>query len=139
MTPAVLEHVHGADEIVFDELTARGVPVDAGKDGWIRGRIHDDVGSGQRLEIGGESDVGMMDGNSERAKGGAVLLAAGAHEVVEADQLVGAPLNPAANQSGSHEPAGAGEEDFHETSLCCQASTIWTIVCSRPTVMSQSG
>ena len=124
---------------MLDELAARGVAVDTGQDTWVCRGVYNDVDGWQRLKVGRHADVGVVELDAERANDRAVLLASRAHEVVETDQRMHTPLDPLAKQGGPHEPAGAGNENLHETSLCCQAWTICAIVCSRLTVMSQPG
>ena len=118
----------------------RGVAVDAGQHAGVRRRVDDDVDGGQRLEVGRQADVGVMERRrraragrrgSARCRDGTKLSRPTSVCVPCSTQL--------ANQRGPDEPAGAGDENLHETSLCCQASTICAIVCSRLTVMSQPG
>ena len=66
------------------ELTGAGFAVDTGEHAGIGGGVDDPVDGGQRLEIAGGAKIGVEDFDAKFFEFGAVGLAAGADEIVEA-------------------------------------------------------
>ncbi len=118
MPPAVFEHVDRARQVVLDELAAGGLAVDAGEHARVGRGVDDHVDGGQRLEVGREPDVGVVDGDAERAERSAIQLAAWPDEVVEPDEFDAVPcVDPAANQRRADEAAGAGDQNLSRDEL----------------------
>src|SRR5581483_9044241 len=80
---AVFEQVQRAIQVVLDQLTAAGTPIDAGEDTWIGGGINDPIGRRQAVEVGGGAHIAVADVDSERAQARLAGLAAGAEKVVD--------------------------------------------------------
>ena len=124
VTPAVFEHIDGAKQVVLDELAARGVAVHPGEHARIGGGVDDDIGRRQHLEVGGETDVGVMQGDAERAQSRSILLAARAHEVVETDESCVPSSTHRRISVDPTNPQAPVTRISHDTSFCCQAATI---------------
>lgn len=107
---AELEHVEGADEVVFEELAAAGAAVEAGEDAGVGGGVDDPVHVGEGLEVAGQADVAMEEAHTELLEGEAIDLGAGTAEVVEAE---GGPAagDEVAEDLAAGEAAGTGDEN----------------------------
>jgi hypothetical protein len=140
---AVLEHVHRAEQIVIDQLPAARAPVHAGEHAGVRRGVDHPVGRAARVEVGGGADVAVQHLHAELREDRAVELAAGARQVVEADdrQDVGRALRPeVARQRAPDEAAHPGDQDPH-AAPCFARSASWisSKMSSRLFVMSHDG
>lgn len=111
---AELEHVHRAAEVVFDELTGTGFAVDPGKDARVGGGVDDPVDGGKGFEVAGRTEVTMEEFDAELFEGVAIGLAAGADEIVEADEgVAGAGFGEGACEGAADKAAHTGDQDSH--------------------------
>ena len=112
---AVFEEVDRAGEVVFDELAGAGFSVDAGEDAGVGGGVDNPVDARKRFEVAGGAEIGVDDFYAEFFEFGAVGLAAGTDEVVEAVELVtGTGTGEGAGEGAADEAADAGDENAHE-------------------------
>ena len=106
--PRQLQQVGGADQIMLDELPAAGFAVHARQHAGIGGGIQDPVAGRERFQIARVANIPVNQPDSAPAKRGPVQFAAGAHEVVQADEF---PIRPPrfqpSGQGAADEPAGA--------------------------------
>ncbi len=72
------------------DLARAGAAVEAGEHARVGGGVDDEVGGRQRVDLGGVTEVGGNDLHAEFLQRLAVGLAAGADEVVEAEDPVAA-------------------------------------------------
>ena len=139
MLAAVFEDVHRSSQVVLDDLAAGATVVDASEDAWIGCGVDHDIGARQRLEVRCQTYVTVMEVDAKCAEDRTIPFASWPNEVVESDDRMSALCGPVLDQCRADEATGSGYQNPHETSLCCQASTICVIVCSTPIEMSHEG
>src|SRR5258708_6687332 len=99
-----------AEKIVLDNLAAARPAIHAREDTGIGGSIHNPIADRQRLEISRNANVAMEQLHARLAQRAAIGFAAGANEVVQADELPVRPPPPqAASQRAPHESANSCE------------------------------
>ncbi|OQC22984.1 MAG: hypothetical protein BWX68_02975 [Verrucomicrobia bacterium ADurb.Bin063] len=109
-----LQHVDRAHKIMLEQLAAAGPAVHTGQHARIGGRLDNPVAAGQGFEVAGDADIAMKQPDAQPAQRPAVGLAAGAREVVQAEDLpVRPPFPQPAGERAAHKTANAGEENAH--------------------------
>ena len=107
---AELEHVHRAAKIVLDELAGTGFAVDSGKDARVGGGVDDPIDAGKGFEIAGRTKIAVEKFDAEFLQRVAIGLAAGADEIIEAEECVArAGLSQGSGEGAADKAAHTGD------------------------------
>jgi len=87
---AIFEQVDGASEVVLDQLPAAGFAVHARQHAGVGGGVEDPVAFWQGVDVALVADITMPNIDSEVEQGLAIEVAAGAGQVVDANDFVDA-------------------------------------------------
>ncbi len=116
---AELEHVDRAPEVVLDELAGTGLAIDASEDAGIGGGVDDPIDGGERLEVAGGAEVAVKEFDADFFEAVAVGLAAGADEIIEADEgVAGAGFGEGAREGAADKAAHTGDQNSHGWDGC---------------------
>jgi hypothetical protein len=107
---AKLEHVEGANEVVFEQLTAAGAAVESGEDAGVGGGVDEPVHVRQALEVAGLPDIAVKQADAKALEGQSVDLGPRAAEVVH-PQDGPSGLDQMADDLAADEATGSGDED----------------------------
>ena len=83
---AELEHIDGAEEVVFQKLAAAGAAIDAGKHTGVGSGVDDPVHIRQALKVAGLTDITVEQADAKALQGEAVDLGTRTAEVVKAER-----------------------------------------------------
>jgi hypothetical protein len=112
---AVFEQIHGAEAVVFDELTRTSGRGDTSKNTGIGRGIHDKVHRRQLFEVAGLSDIGMYEADTLLLQGHAVDFTARAAQMIKAvDFKAGTAFGQTLCQSAADKATNASDEYLHD-------------------------
>ena len=107
---AKLEHVEGANEVVFKQLPAAGATVESGEDAGVGSGVDEPVHVRQALEVAGLPDIAVKQADAKALEGQSVDLGPRAAEVVH-PQDGPSGLDQMADDLAAGEATGSGDED----------------------------